>query len=209
MEHHLQSTVRLHLDLACVKLNNAHVQLSKTQKELKKTTKKLEKLEQNFNAFKNTLSQSLEEHIYNWKINSCSQVVRQAKSGETTEIKSTPFYRYGYKCQLSLNPNGYGDGENTHLSIFFQLLKGEYDAMLPWPFHKMITFTLIDQQENPSDRENISESFTPETIARPVEDVGIGDGYHKFISHDELKKRRYIVDDTAFIQVQVSPPQYG
>lgn len=205
MEHHLQSTVRLHLDLACVKLNDTHVQLSNTQKELKKTTRKLEKLEQNFSALENTLSQSSGENIYNWKINNFSQVLRQAKSGETTEIESAPFYRHGYKCQLSLNPNGYGDGENTHLSIFFHVMKGEYDAMLSWPFHKMITFTLIDQQENPSDRENISGSFTSETIARPVKDEGIGEGYHEFISHDKLKKRRYIVDDTAFIQMQVSP----
>ena len=35
VESHLQSTVKMHLDLACVKINN-------TQEEFKETTRKLE-----------------------------------------------------------------------------------------------------------------------------------------------------------------------
>jgi len=27
-------------------------------------------------------------------------------------------------------------------------MKGEYDALLPWPFNKKVTFTLIDQDED-------------------------------------------------------------
>ena len=202
MEDHLQSAMRLHLDLACVKLNNTQVQLSNTQKELKETTRKLEeklkdtrnklqeklkettrKLEENFkettsqlekkiNVLENTRMQNSEENIYHWKINSFSEVLSRAKSGKTPVIESVPFYRYGYKFKLSLNPNGCGDGENTHLSIFIIIMKGEYDAILPWPLHKKITLTLIDQKENPNDRENIVEYFTtkPELrrFARPV-----------------------------------------
>jgi len=51
---------------------------------------------------------------------------------------------------LQLLPNGNGIGENTHLSIFIVVMKGQYDAMLPWGFSKPVEFTLIDQQNNPN-----------------------------------------------------------
>ena len=181
LESHLQSFMRRHLDLACVRIS----------------------------ALENGLVQSSNE--YTWKISGFSQVLRQAKRGENTAIKSVPFYRMGYNCRLSLYPNCHGTGKDTHLSLFFHITKGEYDAILPWPFHKRITFTLIDQQENANDRENIVKSFTtdPENkncYARPVTENS-GWGYPQFISHDKLKERRYIVDDTLFLQVKLSPLQ--
>lgn len=34
--------------------------------------------------------------------------------------------------------NGDGTGKGTHLSLFFVVMKGDYDALLPWPFrHKV------------------------------------------------------------------------
>ena len=30
--------------------------------------------------------------------------------------------------------NGDGSGYKTHLSLFFVVMKGEYDALLKWPF---------------------------------------------------------------------------
>ena len=181
LELHLQSSMRRHLDLACVRIS----------------------------VLENGLMQSSNE--YTWKISGFSQAQRKAKSGEKTNIKSVPFYKMGYNCRLFLNPNGQGIGENTHLSLSFQIMKGEYDAILPWPFRKRVTFTLIDQQENANDRENIVKSFTtdPENkncYARPVTENS-GWGYPQFISHDKLDERRYIVDDTLFIQLKISPPQ--
>ena len=34
--------------------------------------------------------------------------------------------------------------KKTHLSVFMVLMKGEYDAILRWPFNKKVKFTLID-----------------------------------------------------------------
>ena len=136
--------------------------------------------------------------------------MRKAKAGEETSISSDPFYDYGYKFKLSLSPNGDGDGENTHLAIFFVLMKSDYDAMLPWPFHKKITFTLIDQQQDEKDKKNIVMSFEadPELInfERPKADSNIGRGFHEFVSHNDLRTRRYVVDDIIFIQVKIKPP---
>ena len=103
-------------------------------------------------------------------------------------------------------------GKTLTLSIYVTIMKGEYDAILPWPFRKKVTFTLIDQQEDPNDRENINMTLSanPKTkvsIAKPVTEENYGRGFPQFVSQIKLQERRYIVDDTIFIQVQLAPPQ--
>ena len=147
---------------------------------------------------------------FTWKITSYGEALRKAKSGKEIFLKSSTFYICRYKCKLQLFPNGLAEGENTHLSFFLTLMKGEYDAMLTWPFHKKVTMMLIDQQEKAKDRENIAMSFIttgfPESFGRPVNDENIGNGYRQFVSHEKLQESRYIVDDTMFIQIRISSP---
>lgn len=35
---------------------------------------------------------------------------------------------------------GDGNGKNTHVSLFFVVMKGDFDALLPWPFQQKVTF---------------------------------------------------------------------
>ena len=204
VESHLQAAMRLHLDLACVKLSD-------TQKKFEETTKKLEK---KVNALEKHIHYSEEKcESFTWRIDGFSEVLRKAKSGEKTVIQSSPFYRCGYKCKISIRPNGFDSGENTHLSGYLVIMKGEYDATLTWPFDKKYTFTLIDQQENEHDRENIVKSIPAldlkhSSFARPVKEQNIGWGFPEFASHEKLQKRRYIVDDTIFVQVHFTSVEY-
>ena len=39
--------------------------------------------------------------------------------------------------------NGDGSGYKTHLSLFFVLMKGEYDALLRWPFDYKVSMILV------------------------------------------------------------------
>ena len=145
---------------------------------------------------------------FTWKITSYSEALRKAKSGKEILLTSSTFYSCGYKCKLKFFPNGNAEGKNTHLSFFLVIIKGEYDAMLTWPFHKKVTMTLIDQQEKAKDRENIAMSFITtdcsESYWRPVDDETIGVGYRRFVSHEKLQERRYIVHDTIFIQIRIT-----
>ena len=202
VESHLQAAMRLHLDLACVKLGD-------TQKKFEETTKKLV---ERVNALEKDMHSKERCESFTWRIDGFSEVLRKAKSGEETRIESSPFYRCGYKCKMSINPNGLSSGENTHLSAYLIIMKGEYDATLTWPFDKTFTFTLIDQQENEHNRENIVESATLDpkfsSFARPVKKQNPGWGFHQFVSHEKLQKRRYIVDDTIFVQVHFTSVEY-
>ena len=42
--------------------------------------------------------------------------------------------------------NGDGMGYKTHLSLFFVLMKGEFDALLKWPFEDKISMILVGKQ---------------------------------------------------------------
>jgi TNF receptor-associated factor 2 len=98
---------------------------------------------------------SIEERIINqekasydgtllWKINNIQERMQEAKSGRQTSFYSPPFYTSranGYKMCSRIYLNGDGNGRNTHLSLFFVILRGENDALLRWPFRqKVLTF---------------------------------------------------------------------
>ena len=190
-------------------LNNTLVEFHSTKNKFEETTKKLEAVEEKISALQNQVMQRPKE--YTWKISGFSEVLKQARSGEKPKIFSTPFYHENYKFRLGLAANGQSSGKNTHLSIYFHIMKGENDAILPWPFHKKVTLILIDQQETPNYRENIVMSFTADPLkkqyARPVTDENGGRGFHEFVSHTKLSERRYLVDDTIYIKVRVDPPK--
>jgi len=196
VESHLQSDMKPHLDLACVRLTETEVKLNYTEIELRETQEKLE------------------TRIAVWRIENFREILRKAKTRQTTRIERAPFYTnrtesYGYKLKVGICPNGYGSGKNTHLSMYVVVMKGEYDAILPWPFKKKVKFTLIDQQEDPFQHENVTENLNPANLdkfaARPSSEQNPGMGIPKFISHEELHSRRYLVDDTLFLHIEVGP----
>ena len=231
MEYHLESATRIHLDLVCIKLNNTEDKLNETEDKLNNTKDKLKKTEDKSNNTEALLNETRLElknamkllklssvkhtNLFLWRIDSFSEILTEAKNGGKEELGSDAFYTkseaesFGYKLRVEIHPNGHGEGDNTHLSVFIVVMKCEYDAVLRWPFDKKVKITLIDQQDDPDHREN----FTKETVGggipsfgRPEREKNVGWGFHCFISHLELHSRRYIVDDTLFLQVEICQP---
>ena len=217
LERHVCDQTTAHLSLACKKLVHLHQEFNQEKTKLKKQIDDLKKENDSLvlkvsAQEKETLKTKTESPTFVWKITGFNELLRQAKLGKNNKLDSAPFYTgpFGYKLKLSVNPNGDGSGKNTHLSAFVIVMKGDFDGMLTWPFHHKVTFTLVDQQDNVQQRENIVMHFRANTklenFARPVSDENPGRGYARFVSHDKLKTRRFIVDDTLFIQVDVGSP---
>jgi len=148
-----------------------------------------------------------------WKINGMHKILREAR--RSTDVESEPFFSgvNGYKLKVLMEPSGdlSRSGKNGYVSLFLVIMKGKYDAILPWPFRRTVTFRLIDQQENPDYREDVVMKLDPsdddsESFLRPRAEENNGYGFAKFICHDKIRRRRYIVNDTAFLEVQVSAP---
>jgi len=51
----------------------------------------------------------------------------------------------GYKLFARAFMDGDGSGKSTHLSLYFVVARGNFDALLRWPFNQRVTMTLIDQ----------------------------------------------------------------
>ena len=140
-----------------------------------------------------------------WKIDDWTRRYHEAVSGKTASLYSPPFYvgRFGYKVCARLYPNGDGMGKGSHVSLFFVVMKGEYDALLPWPFKQKVTFQLFDQ----SHQLDIADAFRPDpnssSFKKPTANMNIASGCPLFISHTDLHRRTYIWDDTMFIKVTV------
>lgn len=230
VESHLQSAVGLHLDLACVKLNKTEKKLNDADARLKTTEAKLDATEVKLNSTvaklndtevksndtqnkleKTTkLVEELGTSMFIWKIDYFSNILWRAKTREEEIIYSASFYTdrtdsYGYKLKVKCYPNCHWMGRNNCLLVCIVIMKGEYDAMLPWPFKKKVTLTLIDQQEDPLKRENKTHQLTAECSARPTQDEYIIARCPQFISHRNLYSRCYLVADTLFLQVEVGP----
>ena len=156
-----------------------------------------------------------------WKITFFSESLRLAKEGVKEMIESDPFYtgRYGYRLKVFAYPycTGLFLPVPPHFSIGIVLMKGEYDDMLLWPFSRKITFTIIDQNKVLKERQNYTDYLspskpelflTPKSIfsERPGEkNMVFKKAISLFISHEKLQTRRYIVNDTLFLQVDVGP----
>lgn len=84
--------MRLHLDLACMKLNNTEVKLNDLQETTRKLMEKIDKLEQKISegeeneavTKKMVLKQEPSDlsRVTVWKIINFSEIFRQAKTGE-------------------------------------------------------------------------------------------------------------------------------
>ena len=140
-----------------------------------------------------------------WKIPQFSQRKADAENGKYTSIFSLPFYtgRYGFKMCLRLYIMGDGIGKGTHLSLFFVVMRGEFDNILQWPFTHKVTFKLINQAGG----RDIVDSFRPDPMSssfrKPKSDMNIASGCPRFVSHTELERGGFIVDDMIFIKCMI------
>ncbi|XP_065654981.1 TNF receptor-associated factor 5 isoform X4 [Hydra vulgaris] len=142
-----------------------------------------------------------------WRITDFRFRFKQAEEGKTLAIHSAPSFtsRGGYKFCSRLYLNGDGSGSKTHLSLYFVIMKSEYDQLLEWPFKKRVTFKLINVLDQTKSH---VESFIPDinssSFQRPVRDMNIAAGCPQFFPKASLFSPNYLVDDTIFLETIVS-----
>ncbi|XP_072792762.1 TNF receptor-associated factor 1 isoform X4 [Taeniopygia guttata] len=142
--------------------------------------------------------------IFLWKITEVARKLQDSVTGRTVSLYSPAFYtaKYGYKVCLRVYLNGDGTGKGTHMSLFFVVMKGDYDALLPWPFRHKVTFMLLDQ----NNREHIIDAFRPDltsaSFQRPVNDMNVASGCPMFLPLAKLQspKHGYVREDTLFLK---------
>jgi len=234
VQSHLQSKMQRHLDLASTtfkettgKLEEKMNALELKQEELDQERITLREQVKELTAANVALDAKVaaqekeaselksESSGFVWKIGGFTEVLQQAMKDGNKKIYSSPFSTgpHGYKLIVGMKPLGDRTSNNRYVSVFLGLVNGNYDAILAWPFHRKVTFTLIDQQDDPKKRQNVVCALLTSTsdscCARPGPTSCITElpGIARFVSHKNLKTKRYIVDDTLFLQVEIGLPQ--
>lgn len=152
-----------------------------------------------------------------WKIADIRRRMREALSGTTPSLYSPPFYtsQCGYKMCLRIYLNGDGSGFNSHISLFFAIMRGDFDSLLRWPFQQKVTLMLLSQAPYGSElaRSHIIETFKPDVTSssfhRPDAEMNVATGCPKFARLSELSgTNRFIKDDSLFIKVVVDVQRF-
>ncbi len=180
-------------------------------------------IKQNIKSFHENLQKDLEkvQELYNdtqniftdgtltWRIENISEKMADAQSERQTSIYSPIFYSSttGYKMRVRLFLFGDGNARRTHISLFFLLMKGEYDSILKWPFHYKVTFCLLDQTGN---NRHIIDSFYPDvkssSFQRPREAANTASGIPKFFPLPMLLQddNAYVRENTLYIKIIIA-----
>ena len=135
------------------------------------------------------------------------------KKGNDEEWYSDPVYSHfgGYKMCLRVDANGIGKGRGTHVSVFINLLRGDNDDTLKWPFKGTIKVSLLNQLEDGQHCAKqlwLPEDVLPACSGRVTDGERANKGYglSQFISRQDLnycsdKNCQYLKDNTLFFRV--------
>ena len=182
---------------------------------VRRLERRMESVEHNL-ALRNVVLSDIEEHVQQqqvstydgtllWKISDFARRRNDAITGRQTSTYSPCFYtsQHGYKMCARLYLNGDGMGKGTHLSLFFVVMRGDYDALLRWPFRQKVTFMLLDQDNV----EHVIDAFRPDpsssSFQRPRRETNIASGCPSFSSLSELNSHAYVRDDVMFLKIIV------
>ena len=194
---------------------NARRLVDSVQETVRRVERRIESIEHTL-ALRNVTLADLEEYIRQqefssydgqllWKITEFARRRNEAVSGQQVSFYSPCFYtsRYGYKMCARIYLNGDGMGRGTHISVFFVVMRGQYDAILRWPFRQKVTFMLLDQDNI----EHVIDAFRPDpnssSFQRPRRETNIASGCPMFCSLTELNNHAYVRDDTMFLKIIV------
>ena len=155
-------------------------------------------LERRFNLLENISY----DGCLRWRLENVSQHLM--KPGY---INSHPTYtsRNGYKFCLRVYLNGDGNGQGSHLSLFFVIMKSDYDIFLPWPFNK----TRIDlklahpnnEYANVVQTMHLSELRSSSSFERPQLEMNRAIGCTVFLKKERLNS--FIFNDTLYFEAVV------
>ncbi len=114
----------------------------------------------------------------------------EQKKDQKEDVYSSCFFtsEKGYKMCVSVHGIGNDVFIGTHVSIFAQLMKGDHDDTLTWPFTGSITFELLNQLEDKNHYKYTVTFPADHAVSQRVvgRERGLGWGIPMFISHAAL-----------------------
>ena len=140
MPVHLVESAVCHLSLQTSVYKQVMIQMNEEIKQLRQQVM--------------NLTREVETQRNSTPINVCPLELKMTKfkrRRENNEVwYSLPFYSYwqGYKMRLRIYFNRRADSKGKYLSVYVQLMKGEFDDQLEWPFQGKLEIQLLNQNKD-------------------------------------------------------------
>ncbi|XP_065652817.1 TNF receptor-associated factor 5-like [Hydra vulgaris] len=115
----------------------------------------------------------------------------------TEPVYTSEGYRYRIKVYTRST-------DINKLAIYFQLLRGDLDDALKWPFTKNVNITLRDKDQfftRTTTNNNYLQLLDASSFDKPTTEYIVAVGYKNFISHEELKQ--FIIKNNLFITITI------
>ncbi|XP_078406091.1 TNF receptor-associated factor 1-like [Cetorhinus maximus] len=179
------------------KLTNVESRLRRTEQVMEEMTAQMMALE--------TMTQT---GIFIWKIPQIKKRLQEAIDGTTPYLDSSEFYfcKYGYKMCLRIYLDGHEEAQGMYISLYYILLKGQFDALIQWPFKQNVKLALL----NLNDRQrSILKIYVPSeqdaALQRPVESMNAPRGFPMFATSSEFNQRfsEFVMGDEMFVGAEV------
>ena len=123
------------------------------------------------------------------------------------QLFSPPFYthQHGYKLCLKILANGNSSGKGTHVAVYIQLMAGDNDDQLHWPFDGDVVIEILNWREDKEHHNVTLSSFDFSEVTSGT--VGKTMGNEKFISHsllscDPTSNTEYLHNDSLRLRVK-------
>lgn len=126
------------------------------------------------------------------------------------------FYSHigGYKMSLVVNPNSRTD-RSGYMGVYLQMLRGEYDEELKWPFYGTVKVQMLNRLSNEGHFEKVlldASSYKSENFHISMVDRVVGNeatsvwGDKNFIAvksldYNEMTNTQYLKENTIFFQI--------
>jgi len=182
-------------------------EIHKVKEEMKNQQIKFDDKHAKHETTINSLESSSIPHCpHVWKIENFEEEFQDSKKTNKDLISKSFYCMNGYKARLNMNLNGYGDEKDSHISSFFQIMKGPFDDSLEWPMpYDTITIKLIINEK--LIRTHFIKSNTSfmhkNKFIRPNKDEGTCFGASAFFPHNELPKLNENVENVVSFHVDM------
>ena len=192
------------------KIEEQACEIAKLHSQLLQITKSFEQLQRTTSMMKVHISEvdlqlqaslaSTQPGSFLWRIPEVAR--KRCDDIEGTSIYSPPFYsgQNGYKMCMRAYLNGDGIGFNTHLSVFFVLMRGEYDPLLKWPFESKVSLILVDQSLQQHIVQTLNPSPESSSFQKPCLHMNVASGCPQFAKLSVLEDGNYVKDDVMFLK---------
>ena len=149
------------------------------------------------------------QRVRELQLKTCPVVIKFPEFSENKSLNSSwysaGFYSSpgGYKIRLSVDAGGCGDGRSTHLSVFINIMPGDYDDNLEWPLSGEFNVEVLNQIQ---DKTHYMRTIKFNNQSRKYKEDENGIGFAKFISHSSLvynlqQHTQYLMGNVLFFRV--------